>query len=164
VAVLGEDGAEIEIVLDPPVDVLFVAERTDHHRAGPELAVDVVVGDQLDLVAEKRHLKRVADPAFVALVVGIDGHRDTGGEQFGPRGGDLDVVVADPLEGDIVQRPIAVLVFDFGVGDRCLTPGTPVDGVFVLVDVARIGHLDERPLGLAPVVVVHRPELVVPVL
>ncbi len=163
-AVLGEDGAQVEVVLGPPRHVLFVPERTDHDGAAPELLIDVLVLDHLDLVAEERHLEGVVLAPVVTLVVRVDGHRDTGREQFGTGRRDLDVVVVHAGEGDVVERALAIDGFDLGVRDGGATARTPVNGVLVAVDEVVVRHLDEGLLRFAPVFGVHRAELGVPVL
>ena len=89
-AVFPEGRPQREVVFGPPVDVLLVPERADHHRPGAKVAVDVVVGEHLDVLAEQRHLDGIADAVGVALVVGVDGDGDAGRKQFRPRRRDVD--------------------------------------------------------------------------
>jgi len=101
-----------------PLDVRLVAEGTAHHDARPRLHVDAFVLDDGYFLAEQGNAGVVADEVLVCLVVGVDEHRDTGREQFGPRRRDGERlregrVVLDHLEGDVVE--VAVLFVVFGL-------------------------------------------------
>ena len=127
---------KIQAVLLPPVDVCLVAERTDHHRTAAELRIDRDVLDDRNIVAEDRDGEPLPLHPAVPLVVGVDGHRNAGREQFRPGGGDLDAVEVEVVE---FGRPGSVV--DLGKRDGRLAPGAEVHRMLALVDVAGFEHL-----------------------
>jgi len=156
---LSVDGlAEFQVVLLPPVDVRLVPERADHHRAAAELRVDRDILDDRHLVPEDGDRKPLPLHTAVAFVVRVDRHRNTGCEEFGPGGGDLDAV-----EVEVVERGRAGDVVDLGKRDGGLAPGAEVHRMLALVDVAGFEHLQERRLGLFVVLREHGDVLVAPV-
>jgi hypothetical protein len=89
---LVDGDAERQVVGLIPLDVGLVAEGTGHHDAGPFLHVDALVLDDRHFVTEERDPSSLPDQMCVLLVVGMDEHGDTRGEQFGAGRRDDDVL------------------------------------------------------------------------
>ena len=149
---------EGEVVLFPPVDILLVAEGTDHHCAGPKRRVDGFVLHDRDGMAEERDFHCPSLEFVVPFIgrVNCDGY--AGREKF--RAGRCDL---DAIEIEIVELRLAVFVRDFCKCDRRFAPGAVVHRVFALVDVAGSEHAQERELGLAVVLRHHGDVFIGPV-
>ena len=61
------------------LEVLRVVARGDLERAGAEVGLDALVGDDRHAPLDERHDRLLADQVAVALVVGVHGDRDVGG-------------------------------------------------------------------------------------
>ena len=72
-----------KVVLLPPVDILLVAERTDHDRAGPELRVDRLILHDRDRVTKERHLEGFSFQGVIPVIGRVNGDRDAGGKESG---------------------------------------------------------------------------------
>ena len=133
----------------------------DLERAGAELGVDVLVGDDRQQPADERQDRRLADQARVALVAGV--HRDgrVGQHRLGADRRHRDRARAR-LERvvDRVERVLDPALLDLEVGDRGAQARIPVDHVVVAVDEALLVQVDEHERDRALVVVVHREALV----
>src|SRR5215210_7433565 len=118
------DGGQAEPFAD--LEVVWVVGRRDLEDAGAEAGVDVVVGEDLYLALDERHLHPATDQASVALVVGVDdegripehrlwtGREDLGvGLTIGASALTVDEGVAQAVE-----LASDVLVVDFEVADR----------------------------------------------
>ena len=149
---------EREIVLFPPVDILLVAECTDHHGAGTECGINRLILHHRHIVTEERYVHGLAFQPVVAVVAGVHGDSNAGCKELGAGGGDLHAI-----EIKVVEGCLAVLVSDFRKCDCRLAAGAVVDRVLALVDVAGLQHAQERELRLAVILRHHRDVLVGPV-
>ncbi len=161
-AVLADHADALEAVLVADLEVVGVVAGRDLQRAGAEVGLDVVVGDDRQAPPDERQDELLADERRVALVVGV--HRDGGvGEQrLRAHGRDDDLALAGGQRvGDRVHRvddPLAIL--DLEVGDRRAQARVPVDEVVVAVDEPLLVELDEDLEHGLGVVLVHREALV----
>ena len=117
--------------------VVGVVRRRHLHRAGAELAVDVVVGDDRDDPVRQRQPHAAADEAAVALVFGMDHHRHVAEHRLRPRRRHHQLAAA-VLEriADVPQEAVLLLALDLQVGDRRLQHRVPVDEPLAAVDEA----------------------------
>ena len=161
------DGLE-PVPLADGVVVLVVARR---HLEGAlaEVHLDVLVGDDGDDPADRRHAHRLAHERREPWVVGVDGDGGVGRDRLGPRRRDVDVLarlrparVHDRV-ADGPQRARPLDVVDLLVRDDRLVVGVPVDEVVAAVDEALGVEADEHLLDGAAEAVVHREPLVAPV-
>ena len=116
----------------------------DLQRAGAEVGLDVLVGDDRQLAPDERQRHRRADEVAVALVVGMHRHGDVGQHRLGAHGGDHEL--ARPVGqrvGDVEQRVGDLAVLDLEVADRRARARVPVDHVVVAVDPALVVQVDE---------------------
>ena len=105
-----------ETVAAPDLEVVGVMRRRDLQRAGPELGLDVVVGDDLQSAPDERQDRRLADQAPVAVVVGMDRDRRVGEHRLRPHGRDRDRAGAGRERVvDVVERVLALDLLDLEV-------------------------------------------------
>ena len=76
----------------------------DLQRAGAELGLDVLVGDDLQLAPDERQDRLLADQPPVALVVGMDRDRGVGEHRLGPHGRDRDRAASPTRAGSRCSR------------------------------------------------------------
>ena len=135
----------LEPVAAPDLEVVRVVAGRDLERAGAELGVDVLVGDDRQPPAHERQDRRLADQARVALVVRVHGDRGVGQHRLGPHRRDRDRARAG-LERvvDRVERVLDLALLDLEVRDRRAQPGVPVDHVVVAVDQALLVQAHEH--------------------
>jgi hypothetical protein len=146
----------LEAVLAADLKVVEVVARGDLERAGAELGVDVIVGDDLQPPPDQRQHAVPADQVRVALVVGVHRDRRVGEHRLRPhrRHGEDAVGVLDGIV-DRVERVLDLAVLDLEVRDRRVRAGIPVDHVVVAVDVALVVELFEDPVNGAHVALVE---------
>src|SRR5690606_2663696 len=131
VLVHDRDGGQVVAAAD--LEVVRVVRRGHLDRAGPELGVDVLVGDDRDRAVGQRQLDQLADQVPVALGVRADGDGRVPGHRLGTGRGDGDgVVPVAVLHGD--ELAVVVLVLDLDVGDRGQAARAPVDDALGAVD------------------------------
>ena len=129
----------------------------DLERAGAELDVNVVVGNDRQPASDQGQNAVLTDQVAVALVLRIHGDRGVGHHRLRTDGGDgqhpvasLDRVI-DRIE--VIRN---FLVYDFEIGDRRLRTGIPVDHVMVAVDVALLVKRGEDLADRTGVSVIER--------
>lgn len=164
-AIGGEDVDGGKVVALADFVVGFVVGGGDFEDAGAELHVDVVIGDEGDLLFGKRADGVFADEVTVAWVVGVDGDAGVAHEGFRTGGGDFDEAagfagdgVAHGVELGLLWRGDDFLVGDGGEGFRA-----PVDHAAAAVDEAFVEEVDEDVADFARVVFVHGEALAFPV-
>ena len=147
---------------EPDLEVVGIVTGRDLQRAGAELGLDVVVGDDRQLAADQRQDRGLADQPAVAWVVRIDRDRDVGEHRLGPDGCDRDRALARRERiVDVVERVgHIVAILDLEVRDRGPGPRVPVDDVPVSVDVALLIQGDKHPQHSVGVLLVEREALV----
>ena len=114
--------------------VVEVVRGRDLHRAGAELAVDVVVGDHRD-VASVSGSARLADQMPIALVLGM--HRDRGVAQHrlrARRGDDDRFAAVGERIADLPELALLLLGVDFEIGHRGAELRVPVDEPLAAID------------------------------
>jgi hypothetical protein len=160
-AVLADDRDLLEPVRAADLEVVRVVPGRDLERAGAELGLDVVVGDDLQAAADERQDRPLADQPRVAVVVGVHGDRRVGEHRLRAHGRDRQRPAA-ALERvvDVVERVGDLALLDLEVGDRRVRPGVPVDHVVVAVDQALVVEVDEDLLDRARVRGIEREALV----
>ena len=159
--VLADDGDLLEPVRAADLEVVRVVAGRDLQRAGAELGLDVLVGDDLQPPADERQDRRLADQARVAVVVRMDGDRGVGEHRLRPDGRDGDrPAAARKRVVDVVEGVGDLAVLDLEVGDRRPRAGVPVDHPVVAVDEALVVEVDEDLLDRARVRRVEREPLV----
>ena len=151
----------LEPVRAADLEVVRVVAGRDLQRAGAELGLDVLVGDDLQPPADDRQDRHLADQPRVAVVVRVDGDRRVGQHRLRPHGGDRQRAVAG-LERvvDVVEGVGDLALLDLEVRDGRPRPGVPVDHVVVAVDQALLVEVDEDLLDRAHVRRVEREALV----
>ena len=159
--VLADHGDLVEPVRAADLEVVRVVAGGDLERAGAELGVDVVVGDDRQPPSDERQDRVLPDQPGVALVVGVDRDRGVGEDRLRPDGRDRERPRA-ALERvvDLVERVLDRALLDLEVRDRRAQPRVPVDHVGVAVDVALLVQRHEHVHHRAHVLLVHREALV----
>ena len=101
----------------PDLEVERVVAGRDLQRAGHELRVDALVGDDRHRALDEGHDHVSADRVAPAVVVRVHGDRDVGEDRRGPRGRDRDT--AGRAVGERVdrvgERVVHVLVHELEV-------------------------------------------------
>ncbi len=143
------------------LEVVRIVPGGDLERAGAEVHLHVLIGDDRHLAVDERHDGGAPDQVRIALVVGV--HRDggVGQDRLGPHRGDHQVLVArlDPV-AHLEQGVDGVLVAHLEVGDRGRARRAPVDQAVVAVDVALAVQAHEHLEHGAHVALVHGEALV----
>ena len=138
------------------LEVERVVARGDLERAGPELRIDMRVGDHRHVAVDEGNHDLLADERLVALVVRVHGNRHVGRDRGRAHGGDVDLAAAvgeRVADGDeLVAR---LHVHELEVGERGLVEGAPVDDPVVPVDPALLVEVDEEAQDGAGVALVH---------
>ena len=145
-----EDGDRGEVMTLADGEVVGVVRGRDLHRAGTELRLRPVVGEDGDLAVGRAvdgaewQRNDFADDGGVACVGRVDGNGSVAEHSFGARGGDDDGASAIG-EGiaDVVELAEAVFMRDFEVGDGGLLDGVPVDDVAAAIDEVLFVEPDE---------------------
>ncbi len=142
------------------LEVDRVVARRDLERAGAELGLDALVGDDRDGAFDERHDGLLAHEVPVALVVRMHRNADVPEDRRGPHGRDRDR--AGPVcEGvaDVEELVVRLDVVQLEVGERALVVRAPVDDAVVAVEVALLPEVDEVAQDGAHVALVHREAL-----
>ena len=143
-AVLADHAELRQAVAAADLEVVGVVAGRDLQRAGAELGLDVIVGDDLQLAPDERQDRGLADQALVALVVGLHRDRGVGEHRLRAHRGDRDRARAGGERVvDVVERVGDLALLDLEVGDRRAAARIPVDHVAVAVDVALLVERDE---------------------
>ena len=160
--VLADHRHLLEAVPAADLEVGRVVPGRDLQRAGAELGIHVLVGDDRQPPAHQRQDRRLADQARVALVARVHRDRRVGQHRLRAHGGHghrararLERVV------DRVERVLDRALLDLEVGDRGAQARVPVDHVVVAVDEPLLVQAHEHQRHGARVGVVHREALVV---
>ena len=133
-------------------DQVVVGIVTGRHfeRAGPELRVNVLIGNNGNLSLQHRHKSGLADQMGVAFVLGMDGDGRVAQDRLWPGCADLDVAGRGCRTVSLAQRiaegvelALDRLMFDFQVADSALTAGTPVDKVIAAINEPVVVEADE---------------------
>ena len=142
------------------LEVVGVVPGRDLQRAGAELGLDVLVGDDLQAAADDRQDRGLPHQPRVAVVVRVHGDRGVAEHRLGAHGGDGDRAVAGRQRVvDVVERVGDLAVLDLEVRDRRPRARVPVDHVVVAVDQALLVQRDEDLQHRADVVLVEREAL-----
>ena len=159
--VLADHGDLLELVAAADLEVVGVVAGRDLERAGAELGVDVLVGDDRQAPADERQRAEPADQLAVAVVVGMDRDGGVGEHRLRAHGRDREGPVA-VLERivDLIEGVGDLPVDDLEVRDRGARPRVPVDEVVVAVDEALVVERDEDAVDGAHVALVEREALV----
>ena len=152
----------LEPVAAADLEVVGVVARGDLQRAGAEVGLHVVVGDDRQAAADQRQDRRLPDEVRVALVGRVHRDRRVGQHRLRAHSGDHDLARA-VLErvGDVEERVGLLAVLHLEVRDRRLRARIPVDEVVVAVDEALAVQRDEDLEHRARVTLVEREALVV---
>ena len=118
--------------------------RRDLERAGAELRIDGVVGDDRHqpLEAAQRQAHETAEVRLPAFVAWMHGDRDVGRDRLRPRRRDGDAVVqlvavvVDERIADVPELALFLLVLDLDVGERGQHLRIPGDDAVTAVDLA----------------------------
>ncbi len=158
--VLADHGQLLEPVLAADLEVVGVVAGRDLQRAGAELGLDVVVGDDPQPAADDRQDRGLPHEPRVAVVGRV--HRDRGVAEHRLRahGRDRDrAVPGGQRVVDVVQGVGDLTVLDLEVRDRRARPRIPVDHVVVAVDQALVVERHEDLQDRAHVRLVEREAL-----
>ena len=165
-ALLVHHDGHVQVVAQAHLVVVGVVRRGDLHRAGAQLHVHVVVGNDLDLHAvAQRVLEDLADQVRVALVVRVDGDSDVAKHGFHARGGhdQVRLVVVQRAVADGDEFALDVLVHHLDVRDGRLQHRRPVDQAVIAVHHAAVVELLEDGLHRARQALVEGEALAGPV-
>ena len=155
------DGVQSEPA--PYLEVVGVMRRGYLEDTGAELGIHVLVGEDLYLPLDKRHLDPAADEVFVPLVFRVDDERHVAEHRLGTRGEDLGIffsvrtgtLAVDERVADAVEVALHVLVVDLEVRDGRAIVRTPVGDTVAAVDQTLLIQTDKRGEDRVHVIVVH---------
>ena len=158
-AVEADRRQRLEAMIAADLEVDGVVARRDLQRAGAELDLDALVGDDRDMAADHRHDRLLADHRGVAGVLGMHSDRDVGEDRGRTDRGDHNLPPALNVVGDLVEHVVHVLVLDLEVRNRGRERHAPVDQIVVAIDVTALVQFDEDLLHGGRVAIVHREAL-----
>jgi len=146
------------------LEVVEVVTGRDLHRAGAELGIGMLVGDDGNQAPGDRVFELLADQSAIALVLRMHRDRHVREHRLGPRGRDLDRAAV--IGERVAERPelaLDVLRLDLEVADRGLELGIPVHEALFAIDEVALVELDESVSDRALIALVHGEALVCPV-
>ena len=161
-AIVVEYADDGQVVALGDLEVVGVVRRGHLHRAGAELEVGVVVGDDGDLAIHERQGDGLAHHVLVALVGGVDAHAGIAQHGLRAGGGDDDVAVRAGI-ADVPEVGILLHILHFRVGKGGLAGGAPVDDARAAVDEALFVEAHEGLAHGAAEALVHGEALARPV-
>ncbi len=133
-----------------------VVAGRDLERAGAEVFLHRIVGDDRELASDERQHRGLAHQLPVSVVVRVDGDPRVGEHRFGPhRGYDHVAVILDRIS-DEVESVLVLLPFDLEIRDRRSVVRAPVHDARRAVDPTPVVKSDERRHHRADVFRVHR--------
>ena len=143
-AVPVDGGDRFQAVPLADLEVELVVSRRDLERAGAELGIDGVVGDDRHqpLEAAQRQADEPSVVRLPAFIFGMHGDGDVGRDRLGPRRRDGDAVVqlvalvVDERVADVPELALFLLVLDLDVGERGEHLRVPGDDAVAAVDLA----------------------------
>ena len=126
----------LKLVTVAYLEIVRIVRGRDFHRAGPELRVHLLVGDDGDLTIHQRQDDHLADQVLVAFVFGMHGHGRIAQHGLGAGRGHNHEPLGHALERipEIPQVSLDFVVLDFDVGEGGLVPRAPVDDVLAAVN------------------------------
>ena len=134
-AVVVEHANDGQIVALGDLEVVGVVRRGHLHRAGAELQIGIVVGDDGNFAVHDRQGDGLAYHVLVALVGGVDAHAGIAQHGFRAGGGDDDIAVRAGI-ADVPEVGILLHILHFRVGKGSLAGGAPVDDARAAVNQA----------------------------
>ena len=95
--------------------------------AGAEAKLNIIVGDDGELAADKREYCVLADEVLILLICGVDGNAAVAKHGLGAGGGDDELLVG-AFDGisDVPEAAGDILIFDLRVGERSAAVRAPV--------------------------------------
>ncbi len=114
------------------------------------------MGDDGQLDAEQRGGDGPAEQVLIALIVRMGNQGDTGTDQLGPRGVDVDPLAIGPLEPNLVIGPALFPILQLGLGHGGLEVDVPQHRRVRGVGLAARQVADEGLLRSPATVVVDR--------
>src|SRR5919112_5061930 len=147
----------------PYIEVVGVVRRGDLEDPRAELGIYVLVGEDLYLPLDERHLDPATDEVLVALVLGVDDERHVAEHRFRARGEDLGVIFSVGTRtfavhkgvADAVETAFHFLVVDFEVRDGRTVVRTPVGDTVAAVDQTFLVQADKCGEDRVHVIIVH---------
>ena len=144
--------------------VVRVVRGCDLDGSGTEFHIDILVGDDRDLLVDKRKDDHLPDQILVALIVRMDGDRRIAEHRLGTRCRDLERVVSpDDRIADMPEMSFLILVLDLGVREGRLADRAPVDDPLAAVDISLLIEVQEDRLNRLRASLVHCKALALPV-
>ena len=132
------------------VEIVEIMARCDFHSAAAKLWIGMFIGHNRHFAARNRQDDMLADNAFIALIIGMDGNRHIGEHGFGAGCRNLDVITAISQSNAICQRifeapetALFVARFNLKVANCRFQLGVPIDQPFVAIDEVIIVQIDK---------------------
>ncbi len=129
--------------------VVEVVRRRDLHHAGPELAVHILVGNDRNVAITQRQFDAPADQVLIALVFGMDHHRDIAehglgaGSGNGQMGQPARFVRFSERIADVPHEAVFFFLHHFQVGHGGVQLGVPVHQALAAIDQAFVVQAHE---------------------
>ena len=138
---------EGKMVFHDPLEVILIADGTDHHGPCAEVRVHLRIGYHLHPPVEDGRGELPSYEARLRLVVWMDRDEQACTEELRSCGGDQHLLSrVDVPELDGVELRHAVLVVDLGVRESRATACAPIHRKMTLVCQALVVHANERNL------------------
>ena len=128
--------------------VIRVMGGCDFDRAGSEFHIDILVRHNRNLFVDQRKNNCLTHQVFIPLIIGMNRDGGIAEHRLGTRRRNLKrIVCPDDRITDMPEMACLLLVFDLGIGERCLTLGAPVDNTFSPVDIALFIQIQKNSLN-----------------
>ena len=145
VSVLVHDVDLRQVVAQARLEVIGIVRRCHFHRAGAELRIRQLVGDDRNLPLHQRQQNLLPVQMLVAFVLLVDRDRSIAQHRLRTGGGHGDELVrANHGIANLVQLALHLLVLDLKIGNRRLAARTPVDDVLAAINQSFFIQADEN--------------------
>ena len=116
--------------------VIRIMRRRNLDRTGSELHIDILVRNDRNLFIDQRKNNRLSHQIFIALIIRMNSDGCVTEHCFRTCCRDLKRIVC-PYDRitDMPEMACLLLVFDLGIGERCLALGAPVDNAFSAINI-----------------------------
>ena len=134
-----------QVVAQAGLEVIGIVRRRHLHRAGAELRIRQLVGDDRNLPIHQRQQNFLPVQMLVAFVFLVDRDRGIAQHRLRPgRGHGDELIRANHGIADLEQLALDFFVLDLKIGNRGLASRTPVDDVLAAINQSFFIQADEN--------------------
>src|SRR5690625_4460210 len=160
-----KDIDRLQIVTLPNFEVIFIVRGRDFKNPGSELAIDIRIGDDRNLLSRKRTPDMFSNQMFVTIIFRMNRNGRITHQGFRPRRRNFQKFarILDHFVTHFVENPLLGLHDHLFVRKRGETRRTPVDHPFAAINETAAIKFHERILNRVTVIAIERENLPVPI-